>query len=310
MLYNKNSMDRVQGISLFIRVVETGSFSKAASSLGITQPTATKHVAALEKRLGSLLLHRSTRGVTPTEIGKIYYEKCKTIVHEIEDAENMAGLLQSEVQGKLMISSSVAFGRQVLTPLVLQFMGQHPQLQVSLNLDDRYINLVEEGVDLAIRMGRLSDSSLGARFLGLNPWVIVATPEYLDQHGTPSIPSDLSKHIALIYSSVQGDHRWQFTGRDGSNKSIQVNGPLYSNNLSTLLAATREHLGIAALPWYVAYSSVQSRHLKPLLADWSLPAQEINAVFSSPRLVPTKVSKLIDWFAGQFRGNWWSREIG
>jgi DNA-binding transcriptional LysR family regulator len=303
-------MDRIQGISLFIRVVETGSFSKAASSLAITQPTATKHVAALEKRLGSLLLHRSTRGVTPTEIGKIYYEKCKTIVLELEDAENIAGLLQSEVQGKLMISSSVAFGRRVLTPLVLQFMGQHPQLQVSLNLDDRYINLVEEGVDLAIRMGRLSDSSLGARFLGLNPWVVVATPEYLEKNGTPSIPSDLSKHICLIYSSVQGDHRWQFTGRDGSNKSIQVSGPLYSNNLSTLLAATRNHLGIAALPWYVAYSSVQSRHLKPLLADWSLPAQEIHAVFSSPRLVPTKVSMLIDWLASQFRGNWWTQEIG
>ena len=303
-------MDRIQGISLFIRVVETGSFSKAASSLGITQPTATKHVAALEKRLGSLLLHRSTRGVTPTEIGKIYYEKCKTIIHEVEDAENLAGLLQSEVQGKLNISSSVAFGRRVLTPLVLRFMQEHPQLQVSLNLDDRYINLVEEGVDLAIRMGRLSDSSLGARFLGLNPWVLVATPEYLMQAGTPSIPSDLSRHTALIYSSVQGDHRWQFTGRDGSNKSIQVQGPLYSNNLSALLSATRQHLGIAALPWYVAHTSVQSRHLKPLLEDWTMPAQEIHAVFSSPRLVPTKVSKLIDWLAGQFRGNWWTREIG
>jgi DNA-binding transcriptional LysR family regulator len=279
-------MDRIQGISLFIRVVETGSFSKAASSLGITQPTATKHVAALEKRLGSLLLHRSTRGVTPTEIGKIYYEKCKTIIHEVEDAENLAGLLQSEVQGKINISSSVAFGRRVLTPLVLEFMKDHPQLQVSLNLDDRYINLVEEGVDLAIRMGRLSDSSLGARFLGLNPWVLVATPEYLMQAGTPSIPSDLSRHTALIYSSVQGDH------------------------LSALLSATRQHLGIAALPWYVAYTSVQSRHLKPLLEDWTMPAQEIHAVYSSPRLLTSKVSKLIDWLAGQFKGNWWAREIG
>ena len=109
---------------------------------------------------------------------------------------------------------------------------------------------------------------------------------------------------------MQGDHRWQFTGRDGSNKSIQVQGPLYSNNLSALLSATRQGLGIAALPWYVAYRSVQSRHLRPLLEDWTLPSQEIHAVYSSPRLLTSKVSKLIDWLAGQFKGNWWSREIG
>ncbi|MBJ7379113.1 MAG: LysR family transcriptional regulator [Polynucleobacter sp.] len=303
-------MDRVQGISLFIRVVETGSFSKAAASLGITQPTATKHVAALEKHLGSLLLHRSTRGVTPTEIGKLYYDKCKNIAQELEDADNLAGLLQTEVKGKLSISSSVAFGRRVLTPLMIQFMGDHPQIQVSLSLDDRYVNLVEQGVDIAIRMGRLPDSTLGSRYLGLNPWVLVATPEYLKKYGTPSIPSDLSKHKALIYSSVQGDHRWHFTGRDGDTKSIQVNGPLQSNNLSTLLAATLSHLGLAALPWYVAQHSISNRNLKPLLQDWNLPSQEIHAVFSSPRLVPSKVSNLIDWLQGQFSGNWWANQIG
>jgi len=303
-------MDRIQGIALFVRVVETGSFSKAAASLGITQPTATKHIAFLEKRLGSLLLHRSTRGVTPTEIGEIYYEKCKIISRELEEADNLAALLQGETQGKLIISSSVAFGRRILTPLVLQFMGQNPKLEVHLNLEDQYVNLVESGVDLAIRMGRLADSSLGSRYLGLNPWVLVATPEYLKKYGTPSIPSDLSKHKALIYSSVQGDHRWHFTGRDGDTKSIQVNGPLQSNNLSTLLAATLSHLGLAALPWYVAQHSISNRNLKPLLQDWNLPSQEIHAVFSSPRLVPSKVSNLIDWLQGQFSGNWWANQIG
>ena len=147
-------MDRVQGISLFIRVVETGSFSKAAEDLGITQPTATKFVAAMEKRLGTLLLHRSTRGVTPTEIGKIYYEKCKSIAREIEEADDLASLMQSKVRGRLTINSSIAFGRRVLTPSILEFMALHPELEVNLSMDDRYINLVEQGVDLAIRMRR------------------------------------------------------------------------------------------------------------------------------------------------------------
>ena len=300
-------MDRIQGIALFVRVVETGSFSKAAASLGITQPTATKHIAFLEKRLGSLLLHRSTRGVTPTEIGAIYYEKCKIISRELEEADNLAALLQGETQGKLIISSSVAFGRRILTPLVLQFMSQNPKLEIHLSLEDQFVNLVESGVDLAIRMGRLADSSLGSRYLGLNPWVLVASPDYLKQHGTPNHPEDLTTHQALIYSSVQDNHRWHFSGGDGETVSIPVKGPLYSNNLSALLAATIGNMGLATIPWYVAYHSINKGTLQPILTEWSLPSQEIHAVFSSPRLVPGKVSQCIDWLQCHFSGSWWER---
>ena len=298
-------MDRVQGISLFIRVVETGSFSKAAEDLGITQPTATKFVASMEKRLGTLLLHRSTRGVTPTEIGKIYYEKCKSIAREIEEADDLASLMQSKVRGKLTISSSVAFGRRVLTPSILEFMSQHPELEVNLNMDDRYINLVEQGVDLAIRMRRLPDSSLGSRFLGTNPWVLVATPQYLDDHSVPKVPEDIQQHQALIYSTVQVDHRWNFTDTSGHAESIEVKGPFTSNNLSSILSAARAGMGLAALPCYVAHQSIKDGVLKPILEDWSLPSQEIHAVFSSPKHVPTKVSRCIDWLQGQFKGEWW-----
>ncbi len=298
-------MDRVQGISLFIRVVETGSFSKAAEDLGITQPTATKFVAAMEKRLGTLLLHRSTRGVTPTEIGRLYYEKCKLIAREIEEADNLASLMQSKVRGRLTISSSVAFGRRVLTPSILEFMSQHPELEVNLNMDDRYINLVEQGVDLAIRMRRLPDSSLGSRFLGTNPWVLVATPQYLSDHSAPKVPEDVLQHQALIYSTVQVDHRWNFTDTSGHAESIQVKGPFTSNNLSSILSAARAGMGLAALPRYVAHQSIKDGVLQPILEDWSLPSQEIHAVFSSPKHVPTKVSRCIDWLQGQFKGEWW-----
>jgi len=298
-------MDRVQGISLFIRVVETGSFSKAAEDLGITQPTATKFVAAMEKRLGTLLLHRSTRGVTPTEIGKIYYEKCKLIAREIEEADDLASLMQSKVRGRLTINSSIAFGRRVLTPSILEFMALHPELEVNLSMDDRYINLVEQGVDLAIRMRRLPDSSLGSRFLGTNPWVLVATPAYLKEHSIPESPEELRQHQALIYSTVQGDHRWNFTDKSGLLESIQVRGPFTSNNLSSVLSAARVGMGLAALPRYVAHQSIKDGVLTPVMEDWSLPSQEIHAVFSSPKHVPTKVSQCIDWLQGQFKGEWW-----
>nr|MBA3477951.1 LysR family transcriptional regulator [Lautropia sp.] len=150
-------MDRVTGMQLFIRVVETGSFSRGAAELGITQPTATKSIAATEKRLGARLLHRSTRGVTPTEIGAQYYERCKLIAREIDEAENLATLRQSRIGGTLRISTSVAFGRRVMVPLVLRYMVENPQVSIDLGFDDRYVNLVEQGVDVALRMGRLAD---------------------------------------------------------------------------------------------------------------------------------------------------------
>jgi DNA-binding transcriptional LysR family regulator len=300
-------MDTVAGLRLFIRVVETGSFSKASAGLGITQPTATKHVAALERRLGARLLHRSTRGVTATELGAAYYDKCKTITRELEEADSLAALMQSRVQGTLRISTSVAFGRRVLTPLVLRFMQQHPELHIDLGFEDRYVNLVEQGVDLALRMGRLADSALGARYLGINPWVLVAAPAYLAAHGTPLEPADAARHAALVYSSVQGDDRWHFTGADGLAQPVAVRGPLRSNNLSALLAAARAGMGLAILPRYVAHGSLASGAVVPLLERWALPAQEIHAVFPSPRLLPTKVSGFVDWLQGQFVGDWWAR---
>ncbi len=298
-------MDRVQGILLFIRVVETGSFSKAAASLGVTQPTATKHVAALEQRLGSRLLHRSTRGVMPTEVGALYYERCKAIAQELEAADNLASLLHTGLHGSLSVNTSVAFGRRVLMPMLLQFMREHPQLQMDLSFDDRYVNLVESGVDIAIRMGRLSDSTLGSRYLGSNPWVLVGSPAYLQARGVPQSPLDLAQHDALIYSSVQGDERWHFAGRDGRSEAVPVKGPLRSNSLSALLDAVQHDMGLAILPWYVAGRSVRDGAVQPLLTGWTLPSQEIHAVFPSPRLVPRKVSNFITWLQGRFGESWW-----
>jgi DNA-binding transcriptional LysR family regulator len=303
-------MDRVAAVALFIRIVESGSFSKAATEFSITQPTATKAVAAMEQRLGARLLHRTTRGVSPTEVGALYYERCKAIAHEIEAADNLATLMQGGMAGTLRVSTSVAFGRRVLVPLAMRWMREHPGLTVDLGFEDRYVNLVEQGVDLAIRMGRLADSTLGSRYLGRNPWVMVGAPAYLKAHGTPRTPQELAQHACLIYSTVQGDDRWLLSGLDdgqGAEQVVPVRGPLRSNNLSAVLAAAREGLGIAILPWYVARESVADASVTPILERWTLPPQEIHAVFPSPKLVPGKVGSFIEFLRTAMEGAWWER---
>ena len=300
-------MDRLLAMEMFVRVVETGSFSKAAREFNTTQPTVTKQVAATETRLKVRLLNRNTRGVSLTEAGALYYEKCKAIVRDAQDADSIVRLRQSQAQGLLRIGTSVAFGRRVVVPLALEYMTRHPQVQVDLSFDDRYVDLVAQGIDVAIRMGKLADSSLGARYLGMNPWVMVAAPAYLKKHGTPRRAQDLSAHVALIYSSVVGDDVWQMHTPRGEAVTVSVSGRLRSNNLSAVLAATRAGLGIALMPRYVASESIKAGSVSEVLADHRLAEQEIHAVFPSPKLVPGKVSSFVAFLQGQFDGKWWER---
>jgi DNA-binding transcriptional LysR family regulator len=192
-----------------------------------------------------------------------------------------------------------------MVPLVLRYMREHPGVNVDLSFEDRYVNLVEQGVDLAVRMGRLADSSLGARYLGTNPWVMVAAPSYLRARGTPRHPSDLDRHACLVYSSVQGDDRWNLTTPSGDEISVPVKGPLRSNNLSAVLAAAQAGMGIAILPWYVARGSVAEKAVQPILSDHVVPAQAMHAVFPSPKLVPSKVTSFIAFLQESLAGEWW-----
>jgi DNA-binding transcriptional LysR family regulator len=298
-------MDRLQAMEMFVRVAETGSFSKAALEFATTQPTVTKQVAATEARLKVRLLHRNTRGVSLTEAGALYYEKCKDLVRAAAEADAVVRGPQSQPQGLLRIGSSVAFGRRVIVPLALDFMREHPQMQVDLSFEDRYTDLVAQGIDVAIRLGRLADSALGARFLGMNPWLLVASPKYLRANGTPRRPADLAAHAALVYTSVQGTDLWRVVSPQGEASSVSVNARLRSNNLSAVLAGARASLGVAALPWYVAADSLASGAVVEVLKGHGLPEQEIHAVYPSPRLVPQKVQAFIAFLQGRFGGAWW-----
>jgi len=298
-------VDRIDAFRVYVRVVETGSFSRAARDLGVTQPTVTRQIASLEERLGGRLLNRNTRRISVTDLGQLYYERGKALLDLFEDTENLAKGRQGPLQGRLRIGTSVAFGRRVVTPLILRFMRDYPLLEIDLSFEDTYVDLVAQGIDVAVRMGKLADSSLGARYLGLNPWVTVASPIYLRSRGTPKVPQDLKRHNVLVYSTVQGDDHLQYIDQRTGRISVAVHGSFRSNSLSSILAAVRDGMGIAALPMYVAAQSLRTEHVKPVLTDFSMPSQEIHAVYPSPKLVPAKVNAVIEYLQAAFAREDW-----
>jgi DNA-binding transcriptional LysR family regulator len=236
-----------------------------------------------------------------------YYERCTGIIAGVDDADAAVGQRSKTLAGTLRISTSVAFGRRILAPMLMDFMRQHPDLKIDLTCDDSFIDLVTHGVDIALRMGRLSDSSMGCRYIGHNPWVMVASPRYLADRPAPRSAADLKAHDCIVYSSVQGDAVWQLRPRTGDPQSVVVDGPLRSNNLSTLLSAARSGMGIAILPRYVASASLAAGEIVTVLEEFSLPGQELHAVFPSPKQVPRKALALIDFLIPQFKEEWWDR---
>ncbi len=298
-------MDKLTGMAVFTRVVETGSFSRAATGLGLTQPTVSKHIAGLERHLNARLLNRTTRKLTVTGIGAAYYDKCKRIHEEIESADSLATLWQSRAEGRLRVGSSVAFGRQIIAPMALEFAQRYPEIRIDLSFDDRYVDLLAQNLDVAIRLGKLADSSLGARRLGDNPWVLVATPRYLKHHAKPQRPDDLRQHNCLVYSSVQGDDVWRFNDTRQRAHQVAISGSLRANNLSTIRAAVLAHMGVAILPRYVVRDDLAQKSVAVLLGHYALASQDIHAVYPSPRYLPTRARVFIEFLREQFTHEHW-----
>lgn len=298
-------MDRFTSMQLFVRLVDSGSFSRAARDMNLSQPTVTKHIAAIEARLGVRLLNRNTRGMRLTEAGTLYYERCKIIQHELETADDMVTRLGERINGRLRVASSSGFGRRVVMPLALRFMAANPGVQFDLQLEDHTVDLVEHGIDVSVRMGKLADSSLGSRLLGLNPWVTVASPSYLARRGEPAHPSMLAGHACIIYSSVQGDHLWHYIDQKGRPVAVSVTGPLRANNISCIVSAALDGIGIALLPVYIARRLITRGALNAILKDFPLPSQEIHAVYPSPRMIPAKVSAWIAFLQTHFADPAW-----
>lgn len=293
-------MDRLTAMQMFVRVVETGSFSAVAKEMNSTQPTISKNIAELESWLGAKLLNRSTRSLRLTETGTDYYERCVAILSDVEDAEQMVGQLQTQPRGTVRVSTVVAFGRLHLVPRMQAFFKRYPQITVDIRLNDRVVDLVEEGVDVAIRMGELADSSLIAKKLCTSPFVTVATPEYFKANGIPRHPRDLRDHNYLVYSDAGLRSETRFKDQD-EPFYVKVEGNLTTNNTEALRAALLTGIGIARTPRWLVGDAIDDGRLVPVLEPFQPDPHAIHAVYPPGRHLPSKVRSFIDFIGEEFK---------
>ncbi|MYM69513.1 LysR family transcriptional regulator [Pseudoduganella sp. FT55W] len=281
-------MDRLTLMETFVCTVETGSFSAAARLLNVGQPAVSKAIAQLEERLQTRLLLRSTRGLTTTEAGQAYYESAKRAIGIVNQADDAARGVSAELVGKLRVCAAVTFARLHIIPHIKQFLAQHPMLEVEVMLDDRQIDLLEHGIDVALRMGNLDDSSMTARKIATARRLVVAAPAYLAEHSVPEIPADLAQHEAVVYlADAGGAATWSFE-RGSTKVSVTVHGHLRVNAAEGVRAAVCSGVGVAIASEWMFAPELANGAVEQLLPEWSLPTIDLWAVYPSGRLASAK----------------------
>lgn len=289
-------MDRLDAMQLFVRVAESGSFSKAARAAGVGQPAVSKQIAALEEHLGAQLLRRTSRGLSMTEAGQDYYEAALRLLGDLEAAESRIGRGQVAPSGLLRVALSAGFGRMYVVPRLPEFFALYPDVSIDIDITERHVNLIEGGLDIAIRIGRLSDSTLVARRIGSVDIATVATPAYLEAHGTPRTPADLEQHacVALVFHGAP--RPWEFK-RAGSEILFTPQGPLRSNDAEHLRAAVLAGLGLGHNASWLYADELESGAVKRVLADYAPTHFPINAVWPGTRQPSGKVKAFTDFMA-------------
>lgn len=289
-------MDRLGAMETFVYVVETGSFSAAARRLNIGQPAVSKTIAQLESRLAVRLLLRSTRGLTPTEAGLAFFERAKRALEEADEADNAARGTAGGLTGNLRICAAVTFGRMHIVPHLGPFLEQNPALNIDLMLDDRNVNLVEEGVDIALRMGTLSDSGLTARKISECRRVVLGTPTYFKKFGEPTCPTDLSKHQAIVYT-LGGHANWLFN-KAGEEQSVTINGRIRISAAEGLRAAVLSHQGLTMASEWMFAPELANGAVREVMSEWTLPNQDLWAVFPTGRMASAKAQAFVEYVQG------------
>jgi DNA-binding transcriptional LysR family regulator len=285
-------MDRLNAMETFVNVVEAGSFSSAARRLEVGQPAVSKAVAQLEERLGVRLLLRSTRGLTPTEAGQRFYERALRAIGEADEADRSARGAGTELSGPLRISAALTFARMRILPHLKPFLDRHPQLSLDVVLDDRHIDMLEEGIDVALRMGALSDSGMTARKIAQGARSVIATPAYFAAHGVPAGPADLSRHAAVIYGRGSGGTTWSFR-RGADEVTVSVTGRIKVNAAEGVRAAVLADMGLAISSEWMFEPELGSGALVRVLTEWSLPPIDLWALYPAGRMASAKARAFV-----------------
>jgi DNA-binding transcriptional LysR family regulator len=279
----------------FVRVVETGSFARAAERMGLSKPALSRRVARLEERLGARLLTRTARGAQPTQVGQAYYERAAAILADLEAAQEVVAQAVTQVAGPIRLSAPLSFGVEHLAPALAEFAGLHPQVELDIEYEDRNVDLAAGGYDLAVRIGNLADSSLVARRIAPVRKHAIASPAYLDLRGRPGRPADLAGHDALVY----GNEQWRFRV-GGRWETVRVQARMRANNGEMLRAAAQAGLGICLLPSFIAAPAIADGSVEVILRDFPLEEGALHAVMPPGRAVTARVRALVDFLVGRF----------
>jgi DNA-binding transcriptional LysR family regulator len=285
----------------FVRVVEVGGFTDAARKLGVSKSAVSKHVSALEARLGARLLNRTTRRVSPTEIGLAYYDRATRVLNDAEEADAMAASMQGTPQGELRISAPLSFGLRHLGSAVADFLKEYPEVSARVSLDDRFVELVAEGYDMALRVGTLPDSTLIAKKLAETALLLVASPDYLARAGTPRSVEALADHQLLHYANLSTGHSWKLRGPGGGERQVRAVGRLTINNGDALLDAVSQGLGIALSPAFICAEALRSGAVVEVLPEARPEPIGIWAVYPAGRYPQPKLRAFVDFLAERFK---------
>jgi DNA-binding transcriptional LysR family regulator len=295
-------MDRLTEMEAFVRVVEHGGFTDAARKMGMSKSAVSKHVSALETRLAVRLLNRTTRRVTPTEVGLAYFDRARSVLAAAGEADSMVTAMQATPSGALRISAPVNFGIAQVAPAVAAFLSAYPLVEIDMVLDDRFVELLAERFDLAVRIGTLADSSLKARKLAEARMVVAASPAYLAAEGVPETVADLTGHRLLHYSQGASGAVWRLGERSGTERQIRVGGRLAVNNGEALMKAAEAGLGISQIPSFMLGDALETGRLVEVLADRPPDVLGIYAVYPQGPFPQPKLRAFVDFLVAYFRG--------
>jgi DNA-binding transcriptional LysR family regulator len=290
-------MKSLTDIAVFVQVVESGSFTSAAERLDISKSVVSKYVTRLEDYLGARLLNRTTRRLSLTEVGRVFYDRSRKGLADIEDAQLEVSRLQAEPRGTLRINVPMSFGILHVAPALPEFQRQYPDLTVDMNLDDRKVDVIEEGFDVSVRISELPDSSLVARRIAPCRHAVVASPSYLEQHGTPRSPEDLHDHNIINYRYQESANKWHFQSKDTKSISVDVSGSLITNNSLAIRESIREGIGITRTPTFVVGKDVQEGRLVKVLTGYETLEVQIFLVYPQRRHLAPKVRAFVDFMA-------------